>query len=394
MSTHEPYRELIEIELENQRDVHDAERNDDVVSELLEISDGLEAMLELKEGDPSLESHDASFLCVNAQLQRLGLERAIPEEFRWSKITDVLKRIWQTIKSAVAETYALLKRIFIRLFTGFQSIKDRASSLRSKVQALPNDVTPGTVSVQAPRRLAYRKNVSFDGIRKGLGSLTAVGKSVHGDYLNAAVEFYNEFESFIGALRSSSIDAVDKSAERLQKPKVLDTLSGTSVMLNSVLLGDRQFQYSESHARKTEKSSAKIEGMVDLPTPPILSDVYDKTVTLRQLEMGALSKANMLVVLDDLSALATVCLQSRRSVDKIIDSRKKMMKDMDKVLAEKNRQGDVNSEDMTKLKRYIRSGMSTMQKILIRPISQHSTHSFNVSRSLLILVERSIAAHK
>lgn len=393
MLTHDSDRELVEIELENQEDIREIESNVEVADGLMEISRSLEAFLELKETTPALENHDASYLFIDTQFQRLGLEKAVPDGFRWSRILEVLKKVWETIKNAIAETYAMLRRVFIRLFTGFDRIKRRSESLRNRVRSINSDAVPGVVSVQAPRRLSYRRDVSYNGIRKGMDGLIAVGRSVHGDYLDAAVGFYDDFESFIGALRTDPVDSLDKKADKMQAPKLIETLSGTGVMLNTQVLGDRQFQYSASHSRKIESTVSKIDGGIELPTPPMLSDVYEKSIALRQLEMGALTKSNMLAILDDLIGLADICLRSRRSVEKIIDSRAKMIKDMDRVLAEKNRQGTIDSEEMTKIRRYIRSGMTAMQKMLIRPISQHSTHSFNVSRSLLVLIERSISAH-
>ena len=380
---------LSAVELSVDETAAGCEHYDEISMELLEVSEGIDDLLQYGESVPSLESSAAS-VAYNAHRTRLGLERVSPKDFEWGDVVEFFKKVWDAFKKAVRKGIDLIKRLISKLFTGFESVEKKSKNLRKSLKNTKDNDDAGFIKIQALTSLNYKGEISHSGFEQGMKSTLVVGKGLKDEYLSSAKNYYDRFDTFVNALQSMKNDDIEKSAGGLsERSRMMDDLHGPRSVTENRILGDYQFEAGEKTSSKAQKSQDKLGVDIHIPNVPSLKSVGEsEQITAK--EMGALSVSQMNNALDGIDDLSKLSLELNDAADKVIEAREELLKRVDKLLSKSSRSGNLSAQDLTLYKRYIRVAMNGIQKSILKPVSQYGQRSFKITRNLLVIVERSI----
>lgn len=183
-------------------------------------------------------------------------------------IGDVIKKIWQAIKTTIARLWNSIKDFFSKFFGGVARLKEKMVALKNKVDGVEK-ITEGKIEVTRTGVLQYQNKVDSKSILEGLQKTETAGNILLGDYIHFAREFYDNRIS--GVLKDKRFKGAD-TAEYLDKIKD-DTAKGIAVLskINKdipIISGDR----SVSLDIFISETSAAISNLYDIEKSIIIAD--------------------------------------------------------------------------------------------------------------------------
>lgn len=396
--------DTIEIEIADAAEAeHEAEEQSDNVEELGEISEGLESILISMESamqDGGLSPQSALFMqhAVQAHVGRLGMSagdvtpsmesfggasgQAAATTISMEGIGDTIKKIWLAIKNAVAKAIQAVKNFFAKIFGGVGKLKSRIDSLKTTVAGL-TAFDGSDIKVPNANTLRYKGKADISSIINGLKATDSQLGKVVPDMIAAANEFYGVKVARI--LARSEMN--EEGKEALQQELATTTEETTQtiakiVQVSNVFSGDAVLRASVT--ANSEHGAAS-----NVKAPRLVKGFGFKAIDDSATEAKAPTKSEMEAIL-------------KLAADMVakLEDRKKGLEGLTKAREEASKKTDAKVDGwMKKVKAGASAAVAgTVMRVcnvdLAAPINQTYSHSFNVTRAALALVERAIASHK
>lgn len=396
--------DTIEIEIADAAEAeHEAEEQSDNVEELGEISEGLESILISMESamqDGGLSPQSALFMqhAVQAHVGRLGMSagdvtpsmesfggasgQAAATTISMEGVGDTIKKIWLAIKNAVAKAIQAVKNFFAKIFGGVGKLKSRIDSLKTTVAGL-TAFDGSDIKVPNANTLRYKGKADISSIINGLKATDSQLGKVVPDMINAANDFY-----VVKVARILSRSEMNEEAKEALQDELANTTEETTqtiakiVQVSNVISGDAVLRGSAT--ANSEHGAA-----TNVKAPRLVKGFGFKAIDDSATEAKAPSKSEM----------ETILKLAADMVAKLED-RKKGLEGLTKAREEASKKTDAKVDGwMKKIKAGASAAVAgTVMRVcnvdLAAPINQTYSHSFNVTRAALALVERAIVSHK
>lgn len=396
--------DTIEIEIADAAEAeHEAEEQSDNVEELGEISEGLESILISMESamqDGGLSPQSALFMqhAVQAHVGRLGMSagdvtpsmesfggasgQAAATTISMEGIGDTIKKIWLAIKNAVAKAIQAVKNFFAKIFGGVGKLKSRIDSLKTAVAGLAA-FDGSDIKVPNANTLRYKGKADISSIINGLKATDSQLGKVVPDMINTANDFYG-----VKVARILGRSEMNEEAKNALKKELATTTEETTqtiakiVQVSNVISGDAVLRGSTT--TNSEHGAA-----TNIKAPRLVKGFGFKAIDDSATEAKAPTKSEMETILN----LAADIVAK-------LEDRKKGLEGLTKAREEASKKTDAKVDGwMKKIKAGASAAVAgTVMRVcnvdLAAPINQTYSHSFNVTRAALALVERAIASHK
>ena len=396
--------ETVEQEIAETAEAYgEAEQGSDDVTELGDISEGLESIVASMEAameDGGLSPQAALFMqhAVNGYTRRLGLDasqitpsmesfggasgQAAATTISMEGVGETLKKIWVAIKNAVSKAIAAVRNFFAKIFGGVAKLKQRSDALKKAVADISEE-KGGKMKVPSANTLRYKGKADLGSILAGLKATKAMGDGVYGNVVEAAKGFYSQAVSKVlgrADLDSTGSDAIKGELETMVK----GTLEVYNKVINvtNVVSGDAVFKSSSTgNAEKGTDTGDSV--------PALVKGYGFKSVDDSGTEIDAPKKAELSNILSAVDALLVQMEGKKAALEGLSKAREEALKATERKVegwASKLKEGGKQAV----------AGL-IMRKVnmdVTRPVNQFYSHEFNVVRAGLALVDRGVAAHK
>lgn len=380
---------LLEVE-EAAEEVEAAEED---VEELEEIEDGLgdvvEEMEESMERFGGLDQQAAAFahIAVQAYAARLGLssDSMLPSlesfggdsgkqgatQISMEGIKDTIKKIWVAIKAAVQKAIKAVKDFFAKIFGGVDKVLLRAEALQKSVDGIKGAAkADATVSIPNPQLLKFGNKLSAATVIDGVEALGTEIKFVTSDVLPFVKA---EMAGKLSALKELKATKTDEGLD-----KVMEDLTMVSSKIDS-FKETRTAMSGDKVIKVVANGSAKEFSLV---TAPASRNFTGET------KIAPLTTTEMTKLLKETISILKIIKNQKDMVKGLTKSREDSVKAAEETT--KVDGGDFGLWEKAKSKAILRSVQKDGSKVL----NQISAHAFSVTRSGLVLVERSIKAYE
>lgn len=174
------------------------------------IADSIEASLENQTLSES--TLDMAKIAVESNADQLGVSLENLATFDGvdnatvtvESLGDTLKKIWDTIRTAIERAIKALRDFFAKLFGGIKKLSAYFDRLEKEVDKLEED-PKGQITVRSATNLYFSGTISPEDIRAGLEESESFGEIILGDYVEYIRGYFTEItktsvdKSFIDA---------------------------------------------------------------------------------------------------------------------------------------------------------------------------------------------------
>lgn len=295
---------------------------------------------------------------------------------------DTLKKIWDTIKTAIQRAIKAVKDFFSKLLGGVGKLTKKFEELLTAAKKA-DDVANTNITLSTASYLSYNKEVSVANILEGLSSQKKLGETLLNDWVDEAINYckmvvdVNIDKDFLQATETTESEALaDLVNTKVFNRTKFDQL--VTSLIDGRLLGDfiaamdkRAFHFSRKEitmlAFKRREEELNHNQSVEISTP---------------------TKYELIVILEEALAITKLIEGQKSAIEKMAKGREDVTKSFDKFIDASDR-GKVGTF-WTKARS--RNYLSIANIGWGGPVRQYCNYSYSSLRAIVDLAEKSLKA--
>lgn len=360
---------------------YDVASVESIYQTLGKIADNIEASLESETLTDS--SLDMAQIAVESNAEQLGVSVESLATFDGvekatvtvESLGDTLKKLWETIRTAVERAIKALRDFFAKLFGGIKKLSAYFNRLKSEVKKLDSD-PEGEITVRSASNLIYNGKVSVEGILEGLGNSRVVGEILMGPYVDTVNQYYETVAN-----------------QMIDKDFIGASVQDKQHILKKYVLFNPNDDLWIAHTRRITKAGEIIGGYIPqkgtIATGDTLKFERKGDESLNQgYSLQALSKKEMIKMIDSSLDVLSQIEKREKAIEKIAKGREEVLKSLKEFVKASDRGllGSFWTND------HARRVMAAGNRNLVYPVNQYTNFTYSSLRAVGDLVEKTLKA--
>lgn len=311
-------------------------------------------------------------------------------------IGDILKRIWDAIKTAISRAITMIKNLFAKLFGGVEKLRSRHAALSKSVKDMKEKVD---ITIPSVTHLRYNNKDDIASIVTGLKATADCGKIVLEPVLNSVDKALDSImQDILGVdIKSTWMglgkDKATGKAETDQgssarsngfwgsvKTAFTSNLKSSYSSLTKVhqISGDKRFEITSEKDMESGETTVQI--------PKLVGD--SKASSMNEgTKAEKVSKGQVSDVLSATGDIITQLEKNKGRLESLTKKREAIQAKGDKFVADAAKIHDGNEAVISA---QLKIGLRMAGRDYTQPINQYAAHAFNVARAGLALADRAI----